>query len=414
MEFQIKKVEKGDIDTEELKKQIPGWCSLLKKSPDDERLRIIVASMFYFIDEKEKSLELLKNAPDNENMELKEITAIVYMDLNYYNEALERFNEILDSDYNRNVLDLKVDCLFFLGKFEAVVKTADEYLEVFGNNLDVLTNKKAALKKLNRKNEAEEVNNIISNLNAVNKFAVYMPKDQTDEVIPDEIYERELELCFNDLKYNPDDSTVLIAIATFLYNLDRRDESIEYLDKISDDADSVTINAKACMFMKLEKFPKALETLNKSLKKDKTNIITLISKSECLMELKKYEEVLVCADEGLEIDKTNIPLWKNKFCALIELDRLIEAKEVQDLIFDLEIANDKAEGSLKKAINRFYSMKYRECLNLCYDVLDADKDNEEAAILMMNAVYLLGDLTEAPKALYRALNCNNGEILTRN
>ena len=52
MEFQIKKVEKGDIDTEELKKQIPGWCSLLKKSPDDERLRIIVASMFYFIDEK--------------------------------------------------------------------------------------------------------------------------------------------------------------------------------------------------------------------------------------------------------------------------------------------------------------------------------------------------------------------------
>ena len=132
------------------------------------------------------------------------------------------------------------------------------------------------------------------------------------------------------------------------------------------------------------------------------------------MELKKYEEVLVCADEGLEIDKTNIPLWKNKFCALIELNRLIEAKEVQDLIFDLEIANDKAEGSLKKAINRFYSMEYRECLNLCYDVLDADKDNEEAAILMMNAVYLLGDLTEAPKALYRALNCNNGEILTRN
>lgn len=396
------------------KSNYPDLCSILKKSPDDERLRIIVASMFYFIDEKEKSLELLKNAPDNENMELKEITAIVYMDLNYYNEALELFNEILDADYNRSVLDLKVDCLFFLGKFEDVVKTADEYLEVFGNNLDVLTNKKAALKKLNRKNEAEEVNNIISNLNAVNKFAVYMPKDQTDEVIPDEIYERELELCFNDLKYNPDDSTVLIAIATFLYNLDRRDESIEYLDKISDDADSVTINAKACMFMKLEKFPKALETLNKSLKKDKTNIITLISKSECLMELKKYEEVLVCADEGLEIDKTNIPLWKNKFCALIELDRLIEAKEFQDLIFDLEIANDKAEGSLKKAINRFYSMEYRECLNLCYDVLDADKDNEEAAILMMNVVYLLGDLNEAPKALYRALNCNGGEILTRN
>ena len=68
-------------------------------------------------------------------------------------------------------------------------------------------------------------------------------------------------------------SAVLIAIATFLYNLDRTDESVEYLDKISDDADSVTLNAKACMFMKLERFPKALEIFNKSLKKDKSNII---------------------------------------------------------------------------------------------------------------------------------------------
>lgn len=215
-------------------------------------------------------------------------------------------------------------------------------------------------------------------------------------------------------KLCPDDDAVLISIATFLYNLDRTDESVEYLDKISDDADSVTLNAKACMFMKLERFPKALEILNKSLKKDKSNIITLISKSECLMEMEKHEEALECVDEGLKIDRTNTHLWKNKFCALLELDRLIEAKEVQDLIFDLEIANDKVDGSLKKAINRFHCMEYRECLNLCYDVLDVDKDNEEAAALMMNAVYLLGDIDEAPKALYRALNCNGGEILTRN
>ena len=33
---------------------------------------------------------------------------------------------------------------------------------------------------------------------------------------------------------------------------------------------------------------------------------------------------------------------------------------------------------------------------------------------MMNAVYVSGDIDEAPKALYRALNCNGGEILTRN
>lgn len=385
MEHQIKEFRKEDIDKEELKKQIPAWCNLLRESPDDVRLRIIVASMFYFIDEKQKSLKLLKNAPNGENIELKEVKAIVYMDLDYYNEALELFNEILDADYNKSILDLKVDCLFLLEKFEEVIKTADEYLESFGDNLDVLTNKKLALEELNRKNDANEVEKTISNLKTFNKFAIYLPKDQIDETIPAEIYEKELGLCFDDLKDNPDD-----------------------------DADSVTLNAKACMFMKLERFPKALEILNKSLKKDKSNIITLISKSECLMEMEKHEEALECVDEGLKIDRTNTHLWKNKFCALLELDRLIEAKEVQDLIFDLEIANDKVDGSLKKAINRFHCMEYRECLNLCYDVLDVDKDNEEAAALMMNAVYLLGDIDEAPKALYRALNCNGGEILTRN
>lgn len=414
MEHQIKEFRKEDIDKEELKKQIPAWCNLLRESPDDVRLRIIVASMFYFIDEKQKSLKLLKNAPNGENIELKEVKAIVYMDLDYYNEALELFNEILDADYNKSILDLKVDCLFLLEKFEEVIKTADEYLESFGDNLDVLTNKKLALEELNRKNDANEVEKTISNLKTFNKFAIYLPKDQIDETIPAEIYEKELGLCFDDLKDNPDDDAVLISIATFLYNLDRTDESVEYLDKISDDADSVTLNAKSCMFMKLERFPKALEILNKSLKKDKSNIITLISKSECLMEMEKHEEALECVDEGLKIDRTNTHLWKNKFCALLELDRLIEAKEVQDLIFDLEIANDKVDGSLKKAINRFHCMEYRECLNLCYDVLDVDKDNEEAAALMMNAVYLLGDIDEAPKALYRALNCNGGEILTRN
>ena len=51
----------------------------------------------------------------------------------------------------KSILDLKVDCLFLLEKFEEVIKTADEYLESFGDNLDVLTNKKLALEELNRK-----------------------------------------------------------------------------------------------------------------------------------------------------------------------------------------------------------------------------------------------------------------------
>lgn len=183
MEHQIKEFRKEDIDKEELKKQIPAWCNLLRESPDDVRLRIIVASMFYFIDEKQKSLKLLKNAPNGENIELKEVKAIVYMDLDYYNEALELFNEILDADYNKSILDLKVDCLFLLEKFEEVIKTADEYLESFGDNLDVLTNKKLALEELNRKNDANEVEKTISNLKTFNKFAIYLPKDQIDETI---------------------------------------------------------------------------------------------------------------------------------------------------------------------------------------------------------------------------------------
>ncbi len=406
-------IKKEDLDKEELKKQIPAWCNLLKESPDDDKLRIIVASMYYFIDEKQTALKLLKKAQNSENIELKEMTGIVYMDLNYYDKALELFNEILNVDYNESILDLKIDCLSFLEKFEDVIKTANEYLEDFGNNIDVLTNKKVALEKLNCKKQAKEVEKLISTLKPHNQFAVYLPKDQIDEVIPAEIYEKELEVCIDDFKNNPKDYPAIISIATFLYNLDRIDEAIEYLDKIDDKADIVSKNAKASMFMKFGDYNKALKILNNCLKENKSNIYTYISKSNCLINLERYDEVLECANEGLKLDKTNIKLWEVKFHALIELDKLVEAKEVQDLIFDLEIADDKVEGSLKKAINRFYCKEYKECLNLCYDVLDVDKDNEEAATLMMNTLYLLGDLDEVPKALTLALNCNGGELLTR-
>ena len=413
MALKINEIKKEDIDTEELKKQIPIGYNLLKETPDDDKLRIIVASMLYFIDEKEKALKLLNDAPKTDNLDLKELKAIVYMDLNYYDNALEIFNEVLDIDYNESILDLKIDCLSFLERFEEVIEVANDYLEYFGNNIDVLTNKKIALEKLNRNDDAKEVEKLISKIKPINRFALYMPKDQIDEVIPKEAYEKELEFCINEFKENPKDYVVVISIATFLYNLDRIDEAIWYLDKITDEADTLTKNAKASILMKFGKFKKALKILNNSLKEDKNNISIFMSKSECLMELGRYDEVLKCVNKGLKIDKTNIGLWENKFLALIELDRLVEAKEVQDLIFDLEIAENKVEGSLKKAINRYYSKDYKECLDLCYDVLDIDKDNEEAATLMMNSMFLLGEINEVPEALERALNCNGGEILTR-
>ena len=113
MALKINEIKKEDIDTEELKKQIPIGYNLLKETPDDDKLRIIVASMLYFIDEKEKALKLLNDAPKTDNLDLKELKAIVYMDLNYYNNALKIFNEILDIDYNESILDLKIDCLSF-------------------------------------------------------------------------------------------------------------------------------------------------------------------------------------------------------------------------------------------------------------------------------------------------------------
>ncbi len=413
MAFKFNKIKKEDIDTEELKKQIPVGYNLLKETPDDDKLRIIVASMLYFIDEKGKALKLLNDAPESNDLELNQLKAIVYMDLDYYDEALKIFNEVLDIDYDESILDLKIDCLSFLERFEEVVEVANDYLEYFGDNVDVLTNKKIALEKLNRSSDAKEVEKIISKIKPVNRFALYMPKDQIDEVIPKEAYEKELESCIKEFEKNPEDSVVVISIATFLYNLDRIDEAIEYLDKIGDDADSVTKNAKASILMKFGKFKKALKILNSSLKKDKNNISVFMSKSECLMELGRYNEVLKCVNQGLKIDKTNIGLWEYKFLALIELNRLVEAKDVQDLIFDLEIAENKVEGSLKKAINRYYSKEYKECLDLCYDVLEIDNDNEEAATLMMNSMFLLGEISEVPEALERALDCTGGEILTR-
>lgn len=415
MKHELNQIKKENFDIDELKEEIPIWFNLLNESPEDDRLRIITASLLYFTNEKEKSLELLKKAPNDNNIRLKEMKAIVYMDLCYYDEALNIFNEILDVDYyNKSVLDLKIDCLYYLKRFEEVIKVANLYSEIFGNNIDVLNNKKLALIELNCKKDAKEVEDLILKIKPYNKFAVYAHKDETDEVIPKEIYEKELELCLNNLKRNPNDNRTLISIATLLYNLDKMEDCIKYLNKINDDADSVTKNAKVKIYMKLEKFENAIEMLDNSLKEDNCDIINHILKSDCLFELKRYDDVIKCVNNGLEIDKTNIQLLENKFLALIELNRIIEAKEVQDLIFDLEIAEDKVEGSLKKAINRYYSKDYRECLNLCYDILDIDKDNKEAVAMMIDVIYLLGDINEVPKALLRTIYCDGGEILNQN
>ena len=76
------------------------------------------------------------------------------------------------------------------------------------------------------------------------------------------------------------------------------------------------------------------------------------------------------------------------------------------------IARNRVEGSLIKALKRYCTENYKECIELCYDVLDIDKDNTEAINFMISSVYGLKDLRELPQVLLRLTNYEGEDIFS--
>lgn len=300
--------ESENFDINKLKEISPYLMKALDNDPENVYLRSVNALYLYFLDKKEEALKVLNNAPNDSDIAIKEMKAILFIEFKEYEKAWDIVKDIPDE---RLILNLKIRCLYNLEKYDEVITQADKYLENYSENTDVVDYRNKSLEKL---------------------------------------------------------------------GMDIRKESKANLneDLICDD--------------------------------DKSNIYYV--KSNNLIYQGEYEKALKCIEKGLEITPNHLPLANNKVFVLLKFERYDEVDKFQDFVFDLVIARDKVEGSLIKAIKRFYTGKFKECIELCYDVLDIDKDNADAIFLMISSIYGLEDLRELPQALLRLTIYDGDDIFS--
>ena len=228
------------------------------------------------------------------------------------------------------------------------------------------------------------------------------------------IESEDYEKAFDILKDLQDDRLTLILKIRCLYNLKKYKEVIghadNYLKNYSENTDVVDYKNKSLEKLGVDIKEKDENKSNENLKCDDDKSNSYYIKSEKLIKKGEYEKALKCINEGLEITPNNLPLVNNKFFVLLESKRFDEAEKLQEFIFDLVIARDKVEGSLIKAVHRYFAGEYKECIELCYDILDIDKNNSEAIQFMISSIYGLEDLEELPQALLRMINYEGNNL----
>lgn len=358
--------ENQNFDKEQLEEITPLLVKALDNDPENVYLRSITALYLYFLDKKDEAINVLNEAADDSDINIKQMKAILFMEYKDYEKALDIIKDIQDE---RLISYIKIGCLYNLEEYREVITQADKYIENYSENTDVINYKNKSLEKL-----------------GINT--------------PEEDFEKE-----------KDDYYLILKAKYFCDNGDK-EEALKYLNEIGNNAESHVKNLKAVIYSEFEMYDEALEILNENLKHGDNKFYSYQIKSDILLEKEEYKKALKCISKGLEIKPDDIELLNNKFLALVKLERFKEAEELQELIFDLEIAENKIEGSLKKATHRYFDENYRECLDLCYDVLDIDKNNAQAIKLMIGSIYGLEDLKELPQVLLRISNYTGDELFT--
>ena len=222
---------------------------------------------------------------------------------------------------------------------------------------------------------------------------------------------------YETIKDVPDERLSLNLKIICLYNLEKYKEVItqadKYLENYSENTDVIDYKNKSLekLGIDIKEDDKEKSCENLEYDDDKSNKYYI--KSEELIKKGKYEKALKCIEKGLEISPNHLSLVNNKILVLIELERFDEAEKLQDLIFDLIMAKDKEEGLLIKAIHKYFAGDYKECIELCYDLLDIDKNNRDAIYFMVSSVYGLENLEELPQVLLRITNYEGDDLFSR-
>jgi len=115
---------------------------------------------------------------------------------------------------------------------------------------------------------------------------------------------------------------------------------------------------------KMEKYKKALDYYNKTIKKDPENIKILYKKGLALIKLEEYKNAVHVFNKILKIDPENVQALYKKGLALTEIERYNEAMDVFNSILKIDPENFKtlySKGFVLRILNR------DEEAFLCYD-----------------------------------------------
>lgn len=152
---------------------------------------------------------------------------------------------------------------------------------------------------------------------------------------------------------------------------------------------------------KMEKYRKALDSYNRTIKKDPENIKILYRKGLALIKLEEYKNAVKVFNRILNIDPENIQTLHKKGLALTELERYDEAMDVFNKILKSHPENFNAlysKGFILRILNRD-----EEAL-LCYDkALKLEEKISKCCLLDNNPFKIL---KESEKEDTRNFQCN--------
>ena len=106
---------------------------------------------------------------------------------------------------------------------------------------------------------------------------------------------------------------VYLSYSGYLIDLDRFDEALECLDKITSSSKGLQAwHNKGVIFNARKEYQKAIECYDRALELDENSKQTLSNKGVNLTELKEHQKAIECFDRALELDENDIHALNNK------------------------------------------------------------------------------------------------------
>jgi hypothetical protein len=273
------------------------------------------------------------------------------------------------------------------GKYEEILKKAEEMIKVDENDIFAWCFKSATLNTLERYEEALEASSKAVELSPESVIALFT---KVVTLIDLERYEEALEIILKALELVPENSILWHYKIQVLINLERYEEAIEALSKAIElnprDADLWL--EKGIVLTNLGGYEEGLDALSKSIELNPEDAGAWLLKGRALGKLERYEEALEAFSKAIELNPEDADTWREKLqvhisLSLLELfnknygnalENLNSAIDASDNFSIFSKDQEKAKEEVKEALMTFL----KELINA---------KNIEAVDIALNALF---------------------------